>query len=62
MTDQRRLVIVGTTGMVGGCAPQYALKHPAVGRLSGAETRRFVSKAKSGSTPRVRGLLGSLAR
>jgi len=58
MTDQRRLVIVGTTGMVGGCAPQYALKHPAVRRC--AETRRFVSKAKSGSTPRVRGLLGSL--
>jgi uncharacterized protein YbjT (DUF2867 family) len=28
---QKRLVIVGATGMVGGCALRYALDHPAVG-------------------------------
>jgi uncharacterized protein YbjT (DUF2867 family) len=28
--DQTRLVIVGATGMVGGCALRYALDHPAV--------------------------------
>jgi hypothetical protein len=28
--DQTRLVIVGATGMVGGCALRYALEHPAV--------------------------------
>jgi uncharacterized protein YbjT (DUF2867 family) len=31
---QRRLVIVGATGMVGGYALRYALNHPAVGRLT----------------------------
>jgi uncharacterized protein YbjT (DUF2867 family) len=30
---QRRLVIVGATGMVGGYALRYALHHPAVGRV-----------------------------
>jgi uncharacterized protein YbjT (DUF2867 family) len=29
-SDQTRLVIVGATGMVGGYAIRYALKHPAV--------------------------------
>ena len=32
--DQRRLVIVGATGMVGGYALRYALDHPAVGRVT----------------------------
>jgi uncharacterized protein YbjT (DUF2867 family) len=30
----KRLVIVGATGMVGGCALRYALDHPAVGRVT----------------------------
>ena len=30
-TSKKRLVIVGATGMVGGCALRYALEHPAVG-------------------------------
>jgi uncharacterized protein YbjT (DUF2867 family) len=29
--DQKRLVIVGATGMVGGYALRYALEHPAIG-------------------------------
>jgi uncharacterized protein YbjT (DUF2867 family) len=32
--NQRRLVIVGATGMVGGYALRYALDHPAVGRVT----------------------------
>jgi uncharacterized protein YbjT (DUF2867 family) len=31
---QRRLVVVGATGMVGGYALQYALDHPDVGRVT----------------------------
>jgi uncharacterized protein YbjT (DUF2867 family) len=31
---QKNLVIVGATGMVGGCALRYALEHPAVGRAT----------------------------
>jgi len=31
---QKRLVIVGATGMVGSCALRYALDHPAVGRVT----------------------------
>ncbi len=31
---QKRLVIVGATGMVGGYALRYALEHPAVGRAT----------------------------
>jgi uncharacterized protein YbjT (DUF2867 family) len=31
---QKRLVIVGATGMVGGYALRYALKNPAVGRVT----------------------------
>jgi uncharacterized protein YbjT (DUF2867 family) len=37
--DQTRLVIVGATGMVGGCALRYALDHPAV-RSATAIVRR----------------------
>lgn len=32
--NQRRLVVVGATGMVGGYALRYALDHPAVGRVT----------------------------
>jgi uncharacterized protein YbjT (DUF2867 family) len=32
--NQRRLVIVGATGMVGGDALRYALEHSAVGRVT----------------------------
>ena len=32
--DQKRLVIVGATGMVGGYALRCALEHPAVGRVT----------------------------
>ncbi len=32
--DQKRLVIVGATGMVGGYALRYALEHPAVGQVT----------------------------
>jgi uncharacterized protein YbjT (DUF2867 family) len=32
--DQKRVVIVGATGMVGGYALRYALDHPAVGRVT----------------------------
>jgi uncharacterized protein YbjT (DUF2867 family) len=39
MAGQKRLVIVGATGMVGGYALRYALDHPAVGRVT-AITRR----------------------
>jgi len=31
---QSRLVIVGGTGMVGGCALRYALDHPTVGAVT----------------------------
>lgn len=31
---QKRLVIVGATGMVGGCALRYALEHPAIGQAT----------------------------
>jgi uncharacterized protein YbjT (DUF2867 family) len=33
-TRQRRLVIIGATGMVGGYAVRYALDNPAVGRVA----------------------------
>jgi putative NADH-flavin reductase len=31
---QKRLVIIGATGMVGGYALRYALEHPAIGRAT----------------------------
>jgi uncharacterized protein YbjT (DUF2867 family) len=34
IADQARLVIVGTTGMVGGYALRHALEHPAVGTVT----------------------------
>jgi uncharacterized protein YbjT (DUF2867 family) len=37
--SQRRLVIVGATGMVGGYALRYALDHPAVGRVTAISRR-----------------------
>ena len=33
-TNQKRLVIVGATGMVGGYALRYALDHPGVCRVA----------------------------
>ena len=43
---QKRLVIVGATGMVGGYALRYALDHPAVGRVM-AIGRRILGIAHS---------------
>jgi uncharacterized protein YbjT (DUF2867 family) len=39
--DQSRLVIVGTTGMVGGYALRYALDHPAVGAVTAIGRRKL---------------------
>ena len=39
--DQKRLVIVGATGMVGGYALRYALDHPAVGRVMAIGRRKL---------------------
>ena len=33
-SGQKRLVIIGATGMVGGYAARYALDNPAVGRVT----------------------------
>src|ERR1700746_3297682 len=33
-TNQKRVVVVGATGMVGGYALRYALDHPDVGRVT----------------------------
>jgi uncharacterized protein YbjT (DUF2867 family) len=38
---QKRLVIVGVTGMVGGYALRYALDHPAVGRVTSIGRRKL---------------------
>jgi uncharacterized protein YbjT (DUF2867 family) len=38
---QKRLVIVGATGMVGGYALRYALDHPAVGRVTAIGRRKL---------------------
>jgi uncharacterized protein YbjT (DUF2867 family) len=38
---QRRLVIVGASGMVGGYALRYALDHPAVGRVMAIGRRKL---------------------
>jgi uncharacterized protein YbjT (DUF2867 family) len=38
---QARLVIVGATGMVGGCALRYALDHPAVGAVTAIGRRKL---------------------
>ena len=40
-TGQKRLVIVGATGMVGGYALRYALDHPAVGRVTAIGRRKL---------------------
>jgi uncharacterized protein YbjT (DUF2867 family) len=46
-TSQKRLVIVGATGMVGGYALRYALDHPAVGRVTAIGRRKLgLSHAK----------------
>ena len=38
--DQKRVVIVGATGMVGGYALRYALAHPSVGLVTSIGRRR----------------------
>jgi hypothetical protein len=38
---QKRLVIVGATGMVGGYALRYALDHPGVGRVTAIGRRKL---------------------
>jgi putative NADH-flavin reductase len=38
---QKRLVIVGATGMVGGYALRYALDHPAVGQVTAIGRRKL---------------------
>src|ERR1700676_5143677 len=38
---QKRLVIIGATGMVGGYALRYALDHPAVGRVTSIGRRKL---------------------
>ena len=45
--SQARVVIVGATGMVGGCALRYALNHPAVGGVTAIGRRKV-------GTPHVR--------
>ena len=46
-TSQKRLVIVGATGMVGGYALRYALDHAAVGRVTAIGRRKLgLSHAK----------------
>jgi len=41
------LVLVGATGMVGGCALHYALEHPAVARVTAIGRRTLgISHAK----------------
>jgi uncharacterized protein YbjT (DUF2867 family) len=39
--NQKRLVIVGATGMVGGYALRYALEHPAVGQVTSVGRRKL---------------------
>jgi uncharacterized protein YbjT (DUF2867 family) len=41
VAGQKRLVIVGATGMVGGYALRYALDHPAVGRVMAIGRRKL---------------------
>jgi len=41
LEQQKRLVIVGATGMVGGYALGYALEQPAVGRVTVIGRRRL---------------------
>jgi len=41
MAGQKRLVIVGATGMVGGYAVRYALKHPDVDRVTAIGRRNL---------------------
>ena len=47
--SQKRLVIVGATGMVGGYALRYALDHPVVERVTAIGRRRLgISHPKLG--------------
>jgi uncharacterized protein YbjT (DUF2867 family) len=47
VSAQKRVAIVGATGMVGGCALRYALEHPAVERATAIGRRKLgLSHAK----------------
>ena len=41
VAGQKRVVIVGATGMVGGYALRHALDHPAVGRVTSIGRRKL---------------------
>ena len=41
VAGQKRLVIVGATGMVGGFALRYALDHPSVARVTAIGRRKL---------------------
>jgi len=44
---QKRLVVVGATGMVGGYALRCALDHPAVGRVTASAAGSLASRTQS---------------
>ena len=46
--NQKRLVIVGATGMVGGYALRYALDHAAVGAATANRVAREASRLSRG--------------
>ncbi len=56
---QKRLVIVGATGMVGGYALRYMLDHPAVGHVTSVGRTPLGISHPGGSSSRLRGLLGT---
>jgi uncharacterized protein YbjT (DUF2867 family) len=41
MAATKKLVVMGATGMVGGCALRYALEHPAVARVTAIGRRKL---------------------
>lgn len=53
-TDQKRLVIVGATGMVGGYALRYSLENPAVGSVTA-----IVRRSLGTSHPKLKEVLHS---
>jgi uncharacterized protein YbjT (DUF2867 family) len=49
---QKRLVVVGATGMVGGYALRYALDHPAVERVTAIGRRKLgISHSRLNEVP-----------
>jgi N-acetyl-gamma-glutamylphosphate reductase len=45
--NQKRLVVVGATGMVGGEALRYALDHPAVGAATAIGRKPTASRTQN---------------